>query len=143
VGYAECPSGITPTPTPTPTPVPTETPTPAPGDAYEDDDPPNNSAIAVGEAQDRSLDPYGDVDVVHLWVWSGLHIQVRTRSLGGWASTNVEVSTCSGTFADTDGGEAIIEWLSICDEVVVVTVRSTNGYYGPGETYTLEVDQLP
>ena len=33
--------------------------------------------------------------------------------------------------------------LHINTEVVVVTVRSANGYYGPGETYTLEVDQLP
>ena len=30
LGYAECPSGITPTPTPTPTPLPTDTPTPTP-----------------------------------------------------------------------------------------------------------------
>ena len=39
IGYAECPSGITPTPTPTPTPLPTDTPTPTPipiGDAYVD-----------------------------------------------------------------------------------------------------------
>jgi hypothetical protein len=143
MGYAECPSGITPTPTPTPTPLPTSTPTPTPGDAYENDDPPDHSSIAVNESQCRSLDPYGDVDVVHLWVWSGLHVQVRTHSLGGWASTDVEVSTCSGTFADTDGGESIIEWTADCDEVAVITVRSANGYYGPGETYALEVDQLP
>jgi len=143
VGYAECPSGITPTPTPTPTPLPTDTPTPAPGDSYENDDPPDHSSIAVSETQYRSLDPYGDVDIVHLWVWSGLHVQVRTHSLGGWASTNMEISTCSGTLADVDGGEAIVDWVSVCDEVVVVTLTSGNGYYGPGETYTLEVSQLP
>ncbi len=143
VGYAECPSGITPTPTPTPTPLPTNTPTPAPGDSYENDDPPDHSSIAVNESQYRSLDPYGDVDVVHLWVWSGLHVQVRTHSLGGWASTNLEIPTCSGTLADVDGGEAIVDWVSVCDEVVVVTLTSANGYYGPGETYTLEVSQLP
>ncbi len=68
VGYADCPSGITPTPTPTPTPLPTDTPTPAPGDGYENDDPPDHSAISVDEVQYRSLDPAGDVDVVHLWV---------------------------------------------------------------------------
>lgn len=145
VGYSECPSGITPTPTPTPTPLPTNTPTPAPGDGYEPDNPypTHNSSIAVGESQSRTLEPYGDEEYVHLWVWTGLHVQVRTHSLGGWASTNVEIPTCSGTFADTDGGEGIIEWTSVCDEVVVVTVRSANGYYGPGETYTLEVEQLP
>jgi hypothetical protein len=143
VGYAECPSGITPTPTPTPTPLPTDTPTPAPGDSYENDDPPDHSSIAVSETQYRSLDPYGDVDVVHLWVWSGLHVQVRTHSLGGWASTNLEIPTCSGTFSDMDGGEASVDWVSVCDEVVVLTITSSNGYYGPGETYTLEVSQLP
>jgi len=137
VGYSECPSGITPTP------LPTSTPTPAPGDAYEPDDPPGHSSIAVNEAQDRSLDPYGDVDVVHLWVWSGLHVEVRTHSLGGWASTNVEIQTCSGTFSDTDGGESTIHWESACDEVVAITVSSANGYYGPGETYILEVNQRP
>jgi len=137
VGYAECPSGITPTP------QPTDTPSPVPGDAYEPDDPPGHSAIAVGEAQGRSLEPYGDVDVVHLWVWSGLHLEVRTHSLGGWASTNVEVPTCSGTFSDTDGGEANVEWVSNCDELIVMSIWSDNGYYGPGETYTLQVYQLP
>ena len=137
VGYAECPSGITPTP------QPTDTPTPVPGDAYEPDDPPGHSAIAVGEAQGRSLEPYGDVDVVHLWVWSGLHLEVRTHSLGGWASTNVEVPTCSGTFSDLDGGEARLEWQSACDEVVAITVSSANGYFGPEETYVLEVEQRP
>ena len=143
VGYAECPSGITPTPTPTPTPLPTSTPTPAPGDSYENDNPPDHSSIAVNEVQSRSHDPTGDVDVVHLWVWSGLHVRVRTHTLGGWASTNLEISTCSGTLVDADGGEASIDWVSACDEVVVVTVTSANGYFGPGETYVLETEQLP
>lgn len=143
LGYAECPSGITPTPTPTPTPLPTDTPVPVPGDAWEDDDPPNHSAIAVGESQYRTLEPYGDVEIVHLWVWTGLHLEVVTADLGGNASTNLEVLTCSGTFYDTDGGEARIEWTAACDEVVVIHVTSANGYYGPGETYTLQVNQLP
>jgi hypothetical protein len=143
IGYADCPSGITPTPTPTPTPLPTDTPTPVPGDPWEDDDPPNHSAIAVGESQDRTLEPDGDVDVVHLWVWTGLHLEVLTTNLGGNASTNVEIPTCSGTFYDTDGGQATIEWVSACDEVVVLTVTSSNGSYGPGESYTLAVNQLP
>jgi hypothetical protein len=145
VGYAECASGITPTPTPTPTPLPTNTPTPAPGDSYEPDHPypPYHSNIAVGESQWRTLDPYGDEEYVHLWVWPGLHVRVRTHSLGGYASTNIQVSTCSGTFSDTDGGEASVEWLSSCPEVVVIRVWSSNGYYGPGESYTLEVEQLP
>ena len=80
---------------------------------------------------------------MHLWVWTGLHIEVRTHSLGGLASTALEIPTCSGTFSDTDGGEARIEWTSACDEVVVIHVTSSNGYYGPGETYTLQVNQLP
>jgi hypothetical protein len=145
LGYAECPSGITPTPTPTPTPLPTNTPTPAPGDAYEPDSPypPYNSAIGVGEAQWRSLDPYGDEEVVHLWVWTGLHLEVLTHSLGGLASTAVEITTCTGTFSDTDGGQSRVSWLSVCDEVAVIRIWSTNGYYGPGETYTLQVNQLP
>jgi hypothetical protein len=143
VGYAECPSGITPTPTPTPTPLPTSTPTPVPGDSYENDDPPDHSSIAVNETQYRSLDPYGDVEAVHLWVWSGLHLRVRTYDLGGWASTNLEIPTCSGTLVDTDGGESTLEWVSVCEEVVVLTITSENGYFGPGETYTLAVEQLP
>ena len=130
-GYAECPSGITPTPTP------------SPGDAHEDDDPPNYSAIGVGESQGRSLEPDGDVDAVHLWVWSGLHLEVLTAGLGGNASTNVEIVTCTGTLYDADGGAGRIEWLSVCDEVAVVTVTSANGAYGPGKTYTLQVNQLP
>jgi hypothetical protein len=130
VGYAVCPSGITPTPIPV-------------GDAWEDDDPPNHSSIAVNESQFRTLDPYGDEEVVHLWVWTGLHIEVRTHSLGGLASTALEIPTCSGTFADTDGGQARVEWTSACDEVVVMRVGSANGFYGPGETYTLQVSQLP
>jgi len=157
LGYAECSSGITPTPTPTPTPLPTDTPTPTPipeGDAWEDDDPPNHSSIAVGESQSRSLDPYGDQEVVHLWVWSGLHVAVSTHGLGGLASTNLEVPTCSlastnlevptcsGTFSDTDGGQASVDWTSQCDEVVVMSIWSENGYYGPGETYTLSVQNL-
>ncbi len=112
IGYAECPSGITPTPTPTPTPLPTDTPTPTPipiGDAWEDDDPPNHSSIAVNESQGRTLDPFGDEEVVHLWVWTGLHVEVRTHSLGGLASTALEIPTCSGTCSDTDGGESPIE----------------------------------
>jgi len=143
LGYADCPSGITPTPTPTPTPIATDTPTPAPGDSYEDDDPPNHSSIAVNEAQYRSLDPYGDVEIVHLWVWTGLHVEVLTHSLGGLASTTVEIPTCSDTWYDTDGGEATVAWTSHCDEVVVMTVGSANGFYGPSETYTLQVNQLP
>lgn len=138
-GYAECPSGITPTP------AATETPVPAPGDGYEPDqpDPPYHSSIAVGESQGRSLDPYGDEEVVYLWVWTGLHLEVLTHSLGGLASTNLEVPTCSGTFYDTDGGPARVEWVSACDELVVMRIPSSNGYYGPGETYTLQVNQLP
>jgi len=146
IGHAECPSGITPTPTPTPTPLPTDTPTPTPipiGDAWEDDDPPNHSSIAVNESQDRTLDPFGDEEVVHLWVWTGLHLEVLTHSLGGLASTNLEILTCNGTLSDTDGGEARVEWLSNCDEVAIVRIFSGNGYYGPGETYTLQVNQLP
>ena len=145
VGYAECPSGITPTPTPTPTPLATDTPTPAPGDGYEPDNPypAHNSSIAVNEAQWRTLEPYGDEEYVHLWVWTGLHVQVHTHSLGGWASTNLEIPTCSGTFSDVDGGETSVAWVSQCDEVVVVHVWSANGYFGPGESYTLEVVQLP
>ena len=146
LGYAECPSGITPTPTPTPTPLPTDTPTPTPipvGDSYEDDDAPNHSSIAVNESQGRTLDPFGDEDVVHLWVWTGLHVEVRTHSLGGLASTALEIPTCSGTFSDTDGGQSTISWLSSCDEVVVMRIWSENGYYGPGESYTLSVSQLP
>ncbi len=143
LGYADCPSGITPTPTPTPTPLPTDTPVPVPGDQYEDDDPPNHSAIAVGESQYRTLEPYGDVEIVHLWVWTGLHLEVLTADLGGNASTNLEVLTCSGTFYDTDGGQARIQWTSQCDEVAIVTVTSGNGAYGPGESYTLRVSQLP
>ena len=156
IGYAECPSGITPTPTPTPTPLPTATPTPTPlpthtptptpspvGDAWEDDDPPNHSSIAVNESQGRTLDPYGDEEVVHLWVWTGLHLEVLTHSLGGFASTAVEIPTCSGTWNDTDGGEARVEWTSACDHVVLMRIWSTNGYYGPSETYTLSVNQLP
>jgi hypothetical protein len=152
LGYAECPSGITPTPTPTPTPIATPTPlptnTPAPtlvpsGDTYEDDDPPSHSAIAVNESQYRSLDPFGDEEVVYLWVWTGLHLEVSTYSLGGLASTAVEILTCSGTLRDTDGGQTRIEWVSACSEVVVIRIGSNNGYYGPGETYTLQVNQLP
>jgi len=146
IGYAECPSGITPTPTPTPTPLPTDTPTPTPipeGDAYENDDPPDHSAIAVNESQFRTLDPYGDQEVVHLWVWTGLHLSVSTHSLGGYASTNLQIPTCSGTYSDLDGGEAYVEWLSECNEVVVMSIWSHNGYYGPGESYTLSVSQLP
>jgi len=136
-GYAECASGITPTP------EPTDTPTPSPGDAYEDDDPPNHSDIGVDEAQGRTLEPTGDVDVVHLWVWAGLHLSVETHSLGGNASTNVEIQACDGLKADTDGGTAYLAWISNCSEVVIVTVTSANGYFGPGETYILEVKQLP
>jgi hypothetical protein len=145
LGYAVCPSGITPTPTPTPTPLPTNTPVPVPGDGYEPDNPypPFNSAIGVGETQWRSLDPYGDEEVVHLWVWTGLHLEVLTHSLGGLASTAIEIPTCSGTFSDTDGGTSRVSWVSACDEVVVMSVRSANGFYGPGETYALQVNQLP
>jgi hypothetical protein len=143
IGYADCPSGITPTPTPTPTPLPTDTPTPVQGDSFEDDDPPNHSAIDVGESQDRTLEPDGDVDVVHLWVWTGLHLEVLTTNLGGGASTSVEIPTCSGTFYDTDGGQACVDWVSACDEVVILTITSSNGAYGLGESYTLTVNQLP
>jgi len=143
LGYAECPSGIPPPPTPTPTPLPTDTPVPVSGDAYEDDDPPNHSTIALGASQYRTLEPDGDVDVVHLWVWAGLHLEVITANLGGNASTNVEIVTCGGTLYDTDGGQARIEWTSQCDEVAILTVPSANGAYGPGEGYTLTVNQLP
>jgi hypothetical protein len=145
LGYAECPSGITPTPTPTPTPLPTNTPTPAPGDVYEPDNPYPlyHSAIGVGEAQWRSLDPYGDEEIVHLWVWTGLHLEVLTHSLGGLTSTAMEITTCSGTLSDTDGGQAHIEWTSDCDEVVIAHIWSASGSYGLGETYRLQVNQLP
>jgi hypothetical protein len=117
IGYAECASGITPTPTATPTPQPTETPTPVAGDAHEPDDPPHHSSIAINESQSRTLDPYGDEEVVHLWVWTGLHVEVLTHSLGGLASTAMEIPTCSGTWNDTDGGQARAEWVSVCDVI--------------------------
>jgi hypothetical protein len=113
------------------------------GDRWEDDDPPNHSSIAVNESQNRTLDPHGDEEVVHLWVWTGLHLEVLTHSLGGSASTALELPTCSGTWSDTDGGQARVEWLSTCDEVVVMRIRSTNGSFGPDERYTLSVNQLP
>ena len=134
--YAECASGITPTP------VATDTPTPSPGDGYEDDDPPNSSSIGIPEEQGRSLDPTEDVDEIHLWVWTGLNVEVAAVYLGGNTSINMEIQTCGGTLYDTDGGEAYISWTSACDEVVIITVRSANGYFGPGETYTLRTTQL-
>jgi hypothetical protein len=144
--YADCPSGITPTPTATPTPLPTDTPTPTPipaGDGWEDDDPPNYSSITVNESQSRTLDPFGDEEVMHLWVWEGLHLEVLTYGLGGLASTNLQIDTCSGTFSDTDGGESRVEWTSRCDEVIIARIWSANGFYGPDESYTLSVNQLP
>ena len=97
----------------------------------------------MNESQNRTLDPYGDQEVVHLWVWTGLHVEVSTHSLGGYASTNLEIPTCTGTLSDLDGGEAHVQWLSQCDEVVVMNISSDNGFYGPGESYTLSVGQLP
>ena len=146
LGYAECPSGITPTPD-------ADSDAPArptrrrrrPATATSRTTPirPTTRPSPWARRSGARLDPYGDEDVVHLWVWTGLHLEVLTHSLGGWASTNLEIPTCSGTFYDTDGGEARIEWISACDEVVVMHVTSANGYYGPGETYTLQVNQLP
>lgn len=134
--YVECASGITPTP------VATDTPTPGPGDGYEDDDPPNSSSIGIPEEQGRTLDPSDDVDEIHLWVWSGLSLEVAAIYLGDNASISMEIQTCGGTLYDTDGGEATISWTSNCEEVVIITVRSANGYYGPGETYILRATQL-
>jgi hypothetical protein len=145
LGYSECASGITPTPTPTPTPLPTDTPTPTPeplGDAYEPDDAPDHSSIAIGESQSRSLDPHGDEEVVHLWVWTGLHLEVLTHSLGGLASTAMEIETCDGTLVDSDGDQVSISWTSSCDFVAIIRIWSANGFYGPGETYTLSVQNL-
>ncbi len=136
-GQALCPSGITPTP------LATDTPAPVPGDGYEPDDPPGHSDVAVGEAQTRTLAPAGDADVVHLWVWAGLHLSVETLDLGGGTSTNVEIQACDGRWADADGGVAYVEWTSTCDTVAIVTVTSANGRFGPEETYTLQVRQLP
>lgn len=97
----------------------------------------------MDESQFRTLDPTGDVEIVHLWVWTGLHLQVHTHSLGGYASTNMEIATCDGTLSDSDGGQAFVEWVSSCDEVAIITLTSGNGYFGPGESYVLEVNQLP
>ncbi|MBN1658945.1 MAG: hypothetical protein JXA93_11110, partial [Anaerolineae bacterium] len=80
---------------------------------------------------------------VHLWVWTGLHVEVLATNLGGLASTNMEIVTCSGTLGDTDGGESRVEWISQCDEVAVIRIWTGSGYYGPGETYTLQANQLP
>ena len=76
-------------------------------------------------------------------MWTGLHLEVLTHSLGGLASTAIQIPTCSGTFYDADGGHARVAWTSACDEVVVMSIWSDNSYYGPGETYTLQVSQLP
>jgi hypothetical protein len=38
---------------------------------------------------------------------------------------------------------AVKSVLHINTEVVVMQIGSANGYYGPGETYTLQVSQLP
>ncbi len=122
--------------TPTPTPIPI-------GDAVEDDDPPNHSSIDINESQGRTVDLYGDEEVVHLWVWTGLHLEVLTHSLGGLAPTALEIPTCGGTWRDTGGSEARVEWTSVCDEVVAVRIWSTNRYHGPGEAYTLSVSHLP
>jgi hypothetical protein len=55
----------------------------------------------------------------------------------------MEIEICDGTLVDTDGGEASISWTSSCDFVAIIRVWSTNGFYGPGETYTLSANQLP
>jgi hypothetical protein len=38
---------------------------------------------------------------------------------------------------------AVKSVLHINTEVVVLRLWSSNGFYGPGETYTLAVEQLP
>ena len=144
-----CLSGITPTPTPTPT--PTNTPTPSPGDGYEDDTcafPPYDphSAISVGETQWRSLEPDGDVDCIHLWVWTGLHVEILTHDLGPDADTYLEVLTAAGTYSDDNGNGGLasrVEFTSTADEVVNIRVSSANGLYGPNATYGITVNQLP
>jgi hypothetical protein len=41
-------------------------------------------------AQGRTIDPHGDQEVVHRWVWTGLHLGVLTHSLAGLAATALE-----------------------------------------------------
>jgi hypothetical protein len=125
-----------------PTPTPTPTGTPIPGDAYEVDDV-TPRPIGLGETQEHSFDPTGDVDKVEFEVKPGRWYEVKTGNLAFNVDTRItaETQTSGRVYENDDAQQGTLSsrvlFYSQITEVVVVTIEHGRGLYGEGMTYNV------
>lgn len=128
------------TSTPSPTPTPCE-------DAYEPDDV-IPSAIGIGETQNRTFCPLGDVDRVACLAKAGHAYRVYTSNLAPGTDTELTV-TVPGISTplyndDRQPGDlsSLVEFVTpLGPDVTFLIVVSSRGPYGPGYSYRLSVQE--
>ncbi|MBC7236121.1 MAG: serine/threonine protein kinase [Chloroflexi bacterium] len=127
-----------------PTDAPTATWTPTPGvpdDVYEPDDQ-QPVPISVGETQQRSFNPDGDIDRVVLRAKAGRAYIVVTSNLAVGVDTRLELSFYGLAVENDDisPGTLASELSFTADQDgTAVIVVSNGGRYGPERTYELSV----
>ncbi len=118
---------------------------PAP-DAYEPDDP-NPPWIGLGEAQERSFYPEGDVDWARLRVKAGHWYEVRTQDLAPLVDTVLTVELGGTPYEDDDGGAeplaSRVTFQAPETADALITVVTGQAVYSTTQTYRLYAAELP
>lgn len=114
------------------------------GDAWERDDlvP---KPIGVGEVQERTFYPYGDIDRVYFPVKAGRAYQVRTTDLATGVDTVVSIFLGGKVYTNDDvaSGDpsSSVEFHATLDETASVNITN-KGLYGIDMSYKLEVREV-
>jgi len=116
------------------------------GETFEPDDL-VAADIAVGDSQDRTFSPDGDIDSIRFMAEPYHVYQVLTSNLSAGVDTDLEARIAWRVYSNDDvapgdlsSSVAFQSYESSAAEVVVTI--SNHGSYGPGQTYTVTVLDL-
>ena len=123
----------------------TPTPTKDPRDQYEPDDS-QPKLIFVGQSQQHSFYPNGDVDTVTFLAKAFGYYRVSTKNLATGVDTVLTVRVGRSTFVNnqaTPGTPGSVVVFQNNGPDTMVSISLTNkGAFGPDKTYTLLVEEL-
>lgn len=114
------------------------------GDAYERDDLVPRP-MAVGEVQERTFYPYGDIDRVSFPVKAGRAYEIRTMDLATGVDTVVTVFLGGQVYTNDDvttgDVSSRVEFKAILDDTASVNITN-KGLYGIDMAYKLQVREV-
>ncbi|MSP13123.1 MAG: DNRLRE domain-containing protein [Chloroflexi bacterium] len=114
------------------------------GDVYEPDDA-MPKPIALGETQQHSFQPDGDIDQVYFPVKAGRYYRVATSNLALGVDTVLLVNVGGTIFTNDDFAPpslaSEVRFQSSIDGTAVVIITN-RGFYGADKTYSLTVEEF-